>query len=225
MPRTGKQPAKPAASASGPKKFVFKPRSPGRTPPKSNERISRIWLHKARYSKDCDYGKKGELTGNKYVRALPSRREWNEPMKGGVSKWLLGEMVRWQQEMRCWLMRVHSQAQLPMLLDEFKAVCTDCHQTEVEGADEWDPPKPKITFNIVKEVKFGDEIRSAILAEGDTYHMKEVALKPNDFKFENELGMWARFYEGEPPALDETELKRYGWEFDYQEFDEAASED
>ena len=92
-------------------------------------------------------------------------------------------------------------------------------------ADSWNQPTPKITFNIVKQVKFGDEIRSAILAEGDCYHMKEVALKPNDFKFEKELGMWTRFYEGEPPDLDETELKRYGWEFEYTEFDDAASED
>ena len=51
--------------------------------------------------------------------------------------------VRWQQELKCWLLRIHSEPQLGMMLIKFKTACPDCMQTEVTGADEWDAAMPR----------------------------------------------------------------------------------
>ena len=77
----------------------------------------------------------------------------------------------------------------------------------------------------MKEVKVGDETCSAVFADGDTYRMKETLKDELEFKFERDLGMWTRFYQGEPPIFNETTFIKYGWELEYEEFDEAATPD
>ena len=207
MVRKGKELfKKPAAepAKTGPKRFIFKTNKWSRSPPSSPKKKSFIQLHKAIHSKDSDYGKKGEETGNYYLKMLPSSRAWNEPLKAAIEKVTLGETLRWQQELKMYLVRIHSEVQMALALTEFKIVCTDCIQDEVEDAADWDKPAPKITFSIVKEVKVGDETRSAVFAHGDTYRMKETLKDELEFKFERDLGMWTRFYQGEPPIFNET---------------------
>ena len=99
--RQGKQPVfkkktsakKTFVIAGSPRKFAASPRSPG-------SRASWIKVHWARFSKDCDGGKKGELTGNIYVAMLPKDRNMNDPMKRETELVALGEYVRWQQELK-----------------------------------------------------------------------------------------------------------------------------
>ena len=83
MVRKGKETMKPTPAHNGPKRFVFKkgpssPKSPGKS-----HMPSRMWLMKCRYSKDCDFGKKGELTGNNYLAYKPSVGACNERAREG----------------------------------------------------------------------------------------------------------------------------------------------
>ena len=109
-----------------------------------------------------------------------------------------------------------------MMRIKFKTAYADCMQTEVTGADEWDAAPPKIVFNVVNEVKIGDETRKAIIATGATYHMK-VPLKANEFEFNREIGSWTRFFDDDTPQLDESVFEEYGWDLEYEEFDEAGT--
>ena len=85
-----------------------------------------------------------------------------------------------------------------------------------------------IKFNIIKSMQVGEEneSKSGIIAEGQTYQVKEVMLKPNHFNFELQRGAWIRFYENDVVlVLDESGLDKYGWEVSYEEFDTAVSPD
>ena len=80
------------------------------------------------------------------------------------------------------------------------------------------------TFNDVKELKFGDKTVKAILAEGKTYQIKSF-LTDQGFKFETELGMWARFYEDNTPEIDDEPFTQYGWVVSHEVYDDAATPD
>ena len=123
---------------------------------------------------------------------------------------------------------IQSKAQMKLLFCDFKRICTDCTQTKPDDMEEWCLDPPVIKFNIIKSMQVGheNESKSGIIAEGQTYQMKEVMLKPNQFNFEVGLGAWVRFYENDVvPVLDESGLDKYGWEVSYEEFDTAVSPD
>ena len=53
----------------------------------------------------------------------------------------------------------------------------------------------------------------------------KIALKANEFEFNREIGSWTRFFDDDTPQLDESVFDEYGWDLEYEEFDDAGTPD